>query len=314
MTKIAITDYFKEFKIEKSILGDLVGLKPDIDTEVLLVWHEKIDENYIKSLPNLRAVQRYGVGCDTLDMDYLKSRNILCCNNPDYGVDEVSDTTIAMIMNIARGVFQYNVDAKKFKSNWQENAHRKLRRISNITLGVIGSGRIGSSVVLKGNALGFQTLIYDPYQPRGLEKTLKTKRADSLEELLKNADIISLHCPLNKETLGLVDEGFISKIKKGSSLVNTARGGLIKSNRLIFEALKSGKLYNCALDVLVNEPPQLGDKLIDAWRKQESWIDGRLIINPHSSYYSKTSISELRRNASQNALRLFNRVTPFNVL
>jgi C-terminal binding protein len=312
MTEIAITDYFNECEIEKSILGDLVGLQPDLNTEVLLVWHKKIDKNYIESLPKLRAVQRYGVGYDTLDLEYLKRRNIICCNNPDYGVDEVSDTTIAMIMNIARGVYEYNVNAKTYQANWQENIQSNLRRTSNMTLGVIGAGRIGGSVVLKGNAMGFQTVIYDPYQPRGLEKTLKTKRVDTLEQLLKVADIISLHCPLTKETLGLVDESFILKMKMGSSLVNTARGGLVKSNDLIYNALKSGKLYNCALDVLINEPPHKSDKLINAWRNQKSWIEGRLIINPHSSYYSSDSILELRKNAAENALKLFKGIAAFN--
>src|SRR5690606_1613671 len=103
------------------------------------------------------------------------------CNNPDYGTDEVADTAIAMIMNIARGISKYNHDAKKYFNSWQENINPLIKRNSDTTVGFIGAGRIGGSAILKCNALKFKTVFYDPFKERGVEKMLNAQRVDSLE-------------------------------------------------------------------------------------------------------------------------------------
>ncbi len=311
MSKIAITDFVSDPDIEKDILGELISTEVNQDTEVLLVWHEKINQDYIAGLPKLKAVQRYGVGYDTLDLHILESKGIIACNNPEYGIDEVSDSSIAMITNIARGMTNYNNSAKKFQSTWQENFNPLIKRNSETTVAVIGAGRIGGSVVLKCNALKFNVIFYDKYKERGYEKILSAKRVDSLEEVLENSDIVTLHVPLNDETQGMVDQSFIYRMKFGSSLVNTARGGLFSDLDLIYEAIKKGKIYNFATDVLPQEPPD-PCKLVDAWRRSEDWINGRIIINPHTSYYSKESITEMRVKAAQNALRLYRNEIPYN--
>jgi lactate dehydrogenase-like 2-hydroxyacid dehydrogenase len=313
MSKIAITDYFVQPDLETEVLGDLVGTEVGNDTEVLLVWHEQINEKYLKNLPNLRGVQRYGVGYDTLDIDYLKSRGIICCNNPDYGVDEVSDTAVAMILNIARGVSHYNYLAKSYFDSWQENINPRIKRNSETVVGIIGAGRIGGSVVLKCNALKFKTAFYDPYKDRGYEKLLNSKRFNSLDELLENSDIISIHTPLSHETKGVIDQKFLSKMKYGASLVNTARGGLFKDMDLLYKALSEQRIYSLAIDVLEYEPPK-PNLIINAWRNSEKWLNGRLIINPHTSYYSQESYREIRINAAKNALRIYLNEKPFNII
>lgn len=313
MPKIAITDYFTEDSVEREILGDLVGIGPSPDTEVLLVWHEHINEQYVSQFPKIKAVQRYGVGYDTLDIPFLLSQGIRCCNNPDYGTDEVADTAVAMIMNIARGISQYNHLSKGYFKDWQENINPVIKRNSETTIGVVGAGRIGGSVVLKCNALKFKTLFYDPFKERGHEKMLGTKRVDSLEELLALSDIVTLHAPLSAKTKGMVDEHFIENMKRGASIVNTARGGLVKNLDILLEGLLTGHLNQVALDVLIHEPPK-AEPLIDAWRDNHPDITGRLIINPHTSYYSQESYLELRRNAAKNALRLLNDLEAYNIL
>ncbi len=305
MSKIAITDYFDSPQEEKEILGDLVGTNVDTNTEVLLVWHEHIDENYIKNLPKLRGVQRYGVGYDTLDIPFLKSKGIICCNNPDYGTDEVADTAIAMILNIARGIYNYNEKSKKYYNIWQENVDTSIKRSSDTVIGIIGAGRIGGSVIRKCNALQFKTIFYDPYKESGHEKMLNTKRVESLKELLNKSDIVSIHVPLTKETEGMVNEKFILNMKKGASIVNTARGGLFSSLDLLCKALESNKIHSLATDVLAVEPPQ-PNGLIDAWRSSEEWLSGRLIINPHTAYYSQAAYREIRVKAAKNALKIYN--------
>ncbi len=313
MSKIAITDYFDSPQEEKEILGDLVGVEINENTEVLLVWHKNINKEYIENLPKLKGVQRYGVGYDTIDIPLLKSKGIICCNNPDYGTDEVADTAIAMILNIVRGVSIYNEQAKNYYNNWQENVNNKIKRNSDTTIGVIGAGRIGGSVLLKCNALKFKTVFFDPYKERGYEKMINTKRVESLDELLSVSDIISIHTPLTKETDSIINEQFINKMKTGASIVNTARGGLFDNLDLLYNNLKSNKINSIGIDVLKVEPPQ-DSKLIKAWRKSETWLTGRLIINPHTAYYSQSAYKELRVNAAKNALRILNNQNPHNII
>lgn len=313
MSKIAITDYFLKPAEETEILGNLVGMDVGKDTEVLLVWHEIINKEFIKSTPNLRGVQRYGVGYDTIDVEYLKSQGIVFCNNPDYGVDEVADTAVSMILSIARGVYNYNYAAKSYFDSWQENTIPSIKRNSETIIGIIGAGRIGGNVLMKCNDLKFQTVFFDPYKERGYEKLLNGKRVNSLQELLALADIVSIHTPLNKETRGMINEDFISNMKNGASLVNTARGGLFSNLDLLYNALNDEQLFSLAIDVLEEEPPK-SCLLIDAWRDVNNPLQGRLIINPHTSYYSQSSFKEIRMNAAKNALKIYQGEIPFNII
>lgn len=313
MAKVYITDYIDNPSIEQEILGAHLGEGVQDDAEVLLVWHEHIDKKFIDRFPKLKGIVRYGVGYDAIDVSYANSRNIFVCNTPDYGTEEVSDTAIAMIMNIARGVNRYDYLCRHYSGNWQENTLPNIRRTSDYTLGVIGAGRIGSSVLLRANALRFNTVFYDPFLVRGYEKMLGSQRVDSLEALLACADIVSLHCPLNASTRGMVDEAFVSKMKAGASFVNTARGGLISDIDVFYEGLESGKLNCVYTDVLPEEPPR-DSRLINAWRARESWLDGRMLINPHTAYYSQQAYTEMRRKAAQNALRIIHGKQPFNII
>ncbi|MFQ3598941.1 MAG: NAD(P)-dependent oxidoreductase [Chloroherpetonaceae bacterium] len=314
MSKVFITDYISNPDIEQSILGDYLTDKLSSDVGVLLVWHEYINEKYCKFLPNLKGVIRYGVGYDTLDLTYLKSRNIVACNTPDYGTEEVADTALAMILNIARGITRYDFLCRSYgDGSWQENTITSLKRTSDTTLGIIGAGRIGGSVALRANALRFRTIIYDKYKERGYEKLLGAQRVESIEELLTLSDIVSIHVPLNSETIGMVDERFISQMRNGASLVNTARGKIVKSLDVFYEPLRIGRLTSVALDVLPDEPPK-DCALIRAWQSREHWLDGRLIINPHTAYYSGRAFIEMRQKAAQNALRILKNEEPFNNL
>jgi D-3-phosphoglycerate dehydrogenase len=313
MSKVYITDYIDNPHIEKDILDNNLSQILSKDIEVLLVWHEHITKDYIDKLPNLKGIIRYGVGYDDIDVEYAKSKNIYVCNTPDYGTEEVSDTAIAMIMNIARGVSRYDHQSRNYKDSWQENTISTIKRTSDYKLGVIGAGRIGGSVILKANALRFQTYFFDPYVGRGHEKMLDAKRAETLDELLVNSDIISIHCPLTQETKEIINESFISKMKNGASLVNTARGNIIKDIDIFYEPLKKGELSNVALDVIPNEPPK-NSLLINAWRNRENWLDGRFIINPHTAYYSDKAYFEMRNKAAINAKRIIEGIAPFNIL
>jgi len=315
MNRVFITDKITNPDIEKEVLGDELSSKLHEDIEVLLVWHKKISNEYIDKLPNLKAMVRYGVGYDVFeDIEYIKQKGIYASNTPDYGTEEVSDTAIAMIMNIARGITRYDYQCRDYKDgSWQANTLKNIKRNSDYKLGVIGAGRIGGSVILKANSLRLQTYFYDPYLSSGTEKMLGAKRVDSLDELLETCDIISINCPLNKETNAMVDEKFISKMKKGASLVNTARGAIVKDLDVFYEPLKSEHLNCVSLDVLPSEPPRSG-LMIDAWRATESWLDGRFLINPHSAFYSDKAYFEMRQKAALNAKRVLDGKKPINIV
>lgn len=308
---VFITDYIESPDIEFDVLGNYLSNKISKEIEYIIVWHQKVDKNFIDNLPNLKGIVRYGVGYDQIDIDYCRKRNIVVCNTPDYGTDEVSDTALAMIMNITRGISRYDYFSRSYFDTWQENTIKSIKRNNEIKLGVIGAGRIGGSLILKANALRFQTFFYDPYVVRGHEKMLNSIRLESLKEILNACDIISINCPLNSETKAMVDDEFISMMKDGASLVNTARGGIISNIDVFYKALKEDKMSNVSLDVLPEEPPKKS-LLLDAWRGKAPWLDGRFIINPHTAYYSDKSFLEMRYKAASNILRMIQGKSPYN--
>lgn len=312
---VYITDYVEDPSFEEEILGSYLSSEPTQEIQVLLVWHQKIDDRFLSKFPKLKGVVRYGVGYDAVDLNSIRARDLIFCNTPDYGTDEVSNTAIAMILNISRGVSRYDYLSRDYGDNsWQENTIRDLKRPGETIVGVFGAGRIGGSVCLKAKALGYQVIFFDPYQDRGYEKMLGVTRVESEAELLKLSDVVSLHVPLSDSTRGLVNADFVNMMKPGASLVNTARGELIVNVDVISNGLSSGQLGCVALDVMPDEPPRNDHFLIKAWKKRESWLDGRLIINPHSAYYTKESYKEMRCKAAENALRIIRGERPHNII
>lgn len=310
-----ITDYIDDPDIERSILGEPVSQDQKYQANVLLVWHERIDESYVAKFDKLQGVVRYGVGYDNIDLEVLSKRAIVFCNTPDYGVDEVSDTAVGMILNISRGISVYDRKSRLLTGQrWQEERISSLTRNSDQIIGVIGAGRIGGSVCRKLKAIGFQVVFYDPYVCSGHEKMLGVGRVGSLAELLSISDQVTIHTPLTGETRAMVDDKFVSLMKNGSSLVNTARGEIIASLDVIEQGLKSGQLGNVALDVLPEEPPQFTHSLIRSWQDDESWLSGRLIINPHSAFFSQRAFREMRENAALNVKRILDGQEPLNII
>ena len=222
--RIFITDYIKNFKIEKEILGSNFSSYKEEQLDkskikVLLVWHAEINEITLQDFPNLHSIVRYGVGVDNIDIDFCRKNHIEVFNNPDYGVDEVSDTTIAMILSLGRNIGKYKIKLKSLLKNLiLKILGRKilifLYWFKEISLGLIGVGRIGSSVALKMKNIVGNLNFYDPYVPSGYEKVLGANRFNSLENMLENSQIISFHVPLTKETKGMINRSFINKMQK----------------------------------------------------------------------------------------------------
>jgi len=265
--------------------------------EALLVWHFNVDRETVQLLENCKVVVRYGAGYDVVDVGALAEREIVFCNTPGCGTTEVADTTCSMILSLQRKLVENDRRSRKYGDDQWQSVLSPIERTSEQTLGVVGTGRIGSAVIERMKAFGYRILVYDPYvktKPEGCEM------AESIEHLQHEADIITLHCPLTEETRGMVDAEFISKMKSGSSLVNASRGGVLSGLDCIEEALRSGQLASAAMDVLPNEPPK-AHPLLDAWRNDEDWLSGRLLITPHVADYSEGGWNELHYNTAETA-------------
>jgi C-terminal binding protein len=313
MAKVFVTDYIDDLAIEKKILGHNVSFEGTKETEVLLVWHEKIDKAYLDKFPNLKGVVRYGVGFDTINLEDIRDRGLFFCNTPDYGTDEVSDTALAMMLMLLRGVSEYDKFARNLYDSWQENTIARLRRLSELRLGVIGAGRIGTALMRKVKAIGMKIVFFDPYKDSGYEKAIGVERTYNLNELLATSDVVSIHTPLNEETRDFVDESFINNMKQNSILINTCRGEVVKDLDLIYDSLLVGKISGVALDVLSDEPP-IQSKLIKAWRDLDNDLSHKILINPHTSYYSIESYYDMRSKAAENAKRILDNVRPINII
>ena len=273
------------------------------EVDAILLWHWHMDEATAEVLENCKIVVRYGVGYDLVDLDAMKKHNLPLCNTPDYGTEEVADAACAMILAIQRKIVTYDRKCRSYSYGWQENLLKPHQRTSDQTVGLIGVGRIGTAVVNRLKPFGYRIMGYDPYQPSGHEKAVGYKRVNSLEELLSQSDIVSIHCPLTDETRSMVNSDFIGQMKAESSLVNTARGQILESLDCIEQGLRKGQLQSVSFDVLPDEPP--GEhSLKKAWRNDEQWILGRVIITPHVGYYSERGWYEMRYKAAETA-RMF---------
>ena len=297
MGKAFITDYIDNPSIEKDILGDVAQDPNDPEIEVLLVWHKDVNKEYLAQFKNLKGMVRYGVGTDNLDFEEANRRNLYICNTPDYGIDEVSDTTIAMIMNFTRGIQEHDIASKKIIDNsWQENINPKKRRSSELVVGVIGAGRIGSSVLIKAKSIGFETVFYDPYKEQGHDKVVSAYRCDTIDEFLQLTDIVSINAKLNNETNSLVNKDFISKMKENAYLINTARGGIVNEKDLKF-ALEHNIISGAALDVYDSESVLNEDLLVLP----------NLICTPHTGGNSHEAVVAMGLSAIEHLVRYRNK-------
>lgn len=302
--RVSVTDHIKEFSIEKKILKEYFFSDLNKETTIALVWHKLINRDFFENYPKIRAVVRYGVGYDNIDLEYCKRNKIIVSNTPDYGVDEVADTALAMILSLTRKINKLSFLAKEDGNYWLgKSLNINMKRINKLKLGIIGCGRIGSSIGLKFKSFSNHVGFYDPYLPDGIEKSLKFYRFNSMKELLLNSDIVTVNTPLNQETSNLINESFLKAMKRGSYLINVSRGQIVKDENIIFKSLIDGHLEGFATDVWTSEPPSNIDH--EAVKVKENLeLEGKLIINPHTAYFSEESIIEAREKASKTCLNI----------
>lgn len=309
---VGITDHMiGQPDLEAEVLGDDVEIEffgstdeasfaPDrlARLDALMVWGARLGAASIAHLTRCKGVVRYGVGYEKINLAALEQAGIPFANNPDYGTEEVADHALAMILSLHRRLFEHDARARGYTSGWQVHSLKPLSRSNKATVGVVGVGRIGTAVVNRLKPFGFHILGYDPGQPPGHEKAVGYERTDRLEELFARSDVVTLHCPANGETRGLLGAEGLARLKPGAIVVNTARGELIDDLDALEGALRSGHLAAAAIDTLVTEPPR-DHSLLSAWRNREDWLNGRLVITPHNAFYSDHAAVEMRTNAAR---------------
>ncbi|MEY4939029.1 MAG: Glycerate dehydrogenase [Verrucomicrobiota bacterium] len=296
----------KEFKftdleasIERPILSDVAELKtvwldfnapfPDevLEANALILWHGPlVTADVLSRLKNCRVIIRNGVGFDSVDIAAAAAAGIPVCNVPDYGTEEVADHAIALTLALYRQLFPLDAEAKQL--GWKITVSAKMRRLRTQTFGVVGMGRIGTAAALRAKAFGFRVVFYDPYAPAGTHKAVGVDRVNSLAELFGLADTVSVHCPLSAETRGMIGAKEINAMKRGSFLVNTARGDIVQKAP-VFAALRSGQLAGAGLDVVENEP----------LRTKEEAETPNLICTCHAAFCSPDGMVEMRSTSAK---------------
>lgn len=286
--------------LEKAILGDLAEVHylqasttrdlPDAiyEADAISLWHNfELDQSFIGKLKNCKVIVRNGVGVDSVDLEAAREKGIPVCNVPDYGTEEVADHALALALALIRRLFPLDKQARK--EDWNLDDHRPhMRRISTLTFALVGLGRIGSAAALRAKAFGFRVVAYDPIAPAGVEKSLGIHRVHSLTELLQQADVLSIHCPLNEQTHHLIGKKELSHLKPTAFLVNTARGAVVEQKALV-EALKSGKLAGAGLDVVEAEPDLT----------EEDLATPNTIITCHAAFCSAEAVEDIRTKSTQ---------------
>jgi lactate dehydrogenase-like 2-hydroxyacid dehydrogenase len=268
----------------------------------IMIGAMSFGEPQLQHLPRCRIVIRTGVGYDTVDLKACGDRGIPVCNVPDFATTDVADHAIAMVLTLARATAHYNESLRaNLTSGWRYDYPQTIRRLRDLVLGIVGLGATGTASALRGKAFGMSVQFFDPYAAAGLDQALGIKRAPSFESLLGAADVITIHVPLTEDTRGMINAHAIARMRLGTLLVNTARGAIVDTSAVL-EGIRSGHLGGVGLDVLPKEPADLSDPLVAAWKANEPWIRGRVILSPHAAFFSPASLIDQRRKSVEAAM------------
>lgn len=265
MNVVAITDYtFPSLDLEETIIkaggaslqsGNskeipaLIALVRDADAVV--TQFAPINAEVISAMQKARVIVRYGIGVDNVDLEATRSKNIPVCNVPDYCIDEVADHTLAFILGMTRQVVA-NTNLIREGKWGLATPIDQMRNLRDQTVGIVGFGRIGREVAARLAPFKCRRLVYDAFIPQEAISSAGCQSA-TLDDLLAQSDVVTLHCPSTAQTKKLLNADSIGRMKRGSLVVNLARGDLIDTSALV-AALQSGQLGGAAIDVCDPEP------------------------------------------------------------
>lgn len=303
---------FEAAEFEQAVVGDRAQVRiyqaqslDDIPADIwaeadgLMVWGRiRGDAAMFDRTPKVRIVVRMGVGFDALDIQEAGKRGIVACNVPDYGTTDVADHAIGLMLALTRGIVRHHINlVDEPVAKWRGIETPVVRRARGETFGLVGRGRIGTAAGLRAKALGMDVIFYDPYLPDGSDQAVGFGRRESLEDLLRDADVVSCHTPLTEETRGMINGQALSCMKPHAILINTSRGEVVDVDA-VTEALKAGRIAAAGLDVLPQEPPDPDHPLFAALKARAEWTDGRVIVTPHAAWYSPDGARDCREKAA----------------
>lgn len=299
--RVVLTDQvFPDVQLERRLLAEVDAelvvpggdretvLSAAIDADGLLNTYFPLSADDIARLTRCRIIARYGIGIDNVDIDAARVAGIVVTNVPDYCVDEVATHTLALILASLRRL--PNAFERAARPPWTLDGLRPIARLSELAFGIVGLGRIGRRVADMLRPFGGRILGYDPYATTGVEGI---EQLNSLEELLAASDVVTLHVPLTADTRGLIGAAEISRMRPNAILVNTSRGGLVRTADLA-AALRERRIGGAALDVLEHEADDA--PTIAA-------LPGA-ILTPHMAYYSEAALRESQSKATRQIINV----------
>jgi D-3-phosphoglycerate dehydrogenase len=259
--------------------GDAVGL---------LVRGTEIGGEALERMPRLRAIVRYGVGFDNIDLKAASEKGVRVANVQGYANHAVSDHALGLLFACVRNTGRF--DTEGFGKPYR----KEVFELHEKTLGIIGIGRIGSTFSKKAAPLFKRTIAFDPYKDHGYISACNAEKVE-MDEVLRESDVISLHCNLTGETRHMIHSETIRRMERKPLIINTARGPVIREEDLL-EALDNGLLHSAGLDVFEQEPP--------TGSQQKLISHPRVVATPHIAWHSDRAIEELQKRAADNLLAL----------
>jgi D-3-phosphoglycerate dehydrogenase len=288
--KQALAGLDPEYRMAASPAADDI-LAVARDADAVLVTYAKLPGDLLRQLKACKAIGRFGLGVDNIDLPAAKALGIAVNYVPDYCLHEVSDHAMALVLALARKVTLSNTLVQS--GRWELPPLVPLRRLEGQVLGLVGFGNIPRKVAPKAQAFGLKVLTYDPYVSGDMLAAAGVEGV-SFDDLLARSDFISVHAPLLPATRGLINAAAFAKMKKGAFLINTARGPLVDEAALV-AALNSGHLGGAALDVVTTEPPGKDSPLIGR---------DNVILTPHTAFYSVEALEELQTKCASDVARV----------
>jgi D-3-phosphoglycerate dehydrogenase / 2-oxoglutarate reductase len=288
--KAALARLDPEYRMAKSPSADDI-LAVARDADAVLVTYAKLPGELLRQLTRCRAIGRFGLGVDNIDLPAAKALGIAVNYVPDYCLREVSDHAMALLLALARKVTFANTLVQS--GRWEVPPIVPLRRLEGQVLGLVGFGNIPRALAPKAKALGLKVLAHDPYAAEDAFDAAGVEGV-SFDDLLARSDFISVHAPLSAATRGMMNAAAFAKMKNRAFVINTARGALIDETALI-AALDSGHLGGAALDVVTEEPLGKDSALL---------ARDNVILTPHTAFYSVEALEELQTKCASDVARV----------
>ncbi len=298
---VVVTDWtFPDLGLEEEILRAhgvaLAGRQCKTEAELIklcagadavITQFARVNANVISAMGQARAIVRYGIGVDNVDLDRARERGIPVCNVPDYCIDEVADQTLAFILAATRQVVTHANHLREGKWGLATPVNG-MKALRDLTVGVAGFGRIGREVVRRLLAFKCAVRVFDPVTPPA-EIEQAGARPASFEDLLRESDVLTLHCPSTPRTRGMMNRETFARLKPGAIFINASRGDLADPEALT-DALRSGRLGAAALDVFSPEPIPAGHPILSM---------PNVILAPHIASCSGPAVKKLRESAAR---------------